>query len=95
MTKNNNEKESYDRNWQEKYKDLIAAPEQAARQIKPGNRVFIGTGCAQPMKLVQAMADRATSLADIEIVHLLTFGEAPYADKKYADIFSKKICRPG
>ncbi|MFC1782062.1 GNAT family N-acetyltransferase [Planctomycetota bacterium] len=83
----NNGKDSYDRTWQGKYKDLVATPDQAARQIKPGNRVFIGTGCAQPMKLVQAMADRANSLADIEIVHLLTFGDAPYADKKYADIF--------
>ena len=78
---------SYDPDWQNTNKDIIATPEQAVRQIKPGNRVFIGTGCAQPAKLVQALTDRATSLADIEIVHLLTFGEAPYADKKYADIF--------
>ena len=87
MTNNNGKRDNYDRNWQGKYKDLIATPDQAARQIKPGNRVFIGTGCAQPLKLVQAMADRSTSLADVEIVHLLTFGEAPYANKKYADIF--------
>ena len=40
----NNEKENYDHNWQEKYKDLIATPDQAARQIMPGNRVFIGHG---------------------------------------------------
>ena len=82
----NNEKESY-RDWQKKYKDLIATPEQAVRQIMPGHRVFIGTGCAQPLKLVQAMADRSANLADIEIVHLLTFGQAPYAHKRYADVF--------
>jgi len=82
----NNEKENY-RDWQRQYKDLITTPEQAVRQIMPGHRVFIGTGCAQPLKLVQAMAAKSAALADIEIVHLLTFGEAPYAHKQYADVF--------
>ncbi|KPK75593.1 MAG: 4-hydroxybutyrate CoA-transferase [Phycisphaerae bacterium SM23_30] len=83
----NHKKVSLDPHWREKYKDIIATPDQAVRQIKPGNRVFIGTGCAQPLKLVQALADRSANLADIEVVHLLTFGEAPYAKKQYADIF--------
>ena len=78
---------SYDVNWQEKYKNMIASPNLAVKQINPGQRVFIGTGSAQPQDLVQAMADRAEMLADVEVVHLLTMGEAPYAEKQLADNF--------
>ena len=48
-------------NWQEEYDDVLATPEQAVRNIKPGHRVFVGTGCAQPEALVKALADRGRS----------------------------------
>ncbi len=83
-----NKKEiSYDPNWQEKYKRMIATPEEAIKRLKPGNRVFIGTGCAQPQELVQALTNRHAELPDTEIVHLLTFGKAPYAAKELSDYF--------
>ncbi len=82
-----NKQISYDPNWQEKYKRMIATPEEAVKKLKPGNRVFIGTGCAQPLELVQALANRHAELPDTEIVHLLTFGKAPYAAKELSDYF--------
>jgi len=78
---------SYDPQWQQKYKDLIATPAQAVAEIRPGQRVFIGTGCAQPVELVRALTERAGELADIEVLHLLTFGDAPYAYKVLAANF--------
>jgi len=78
---------SYDPQWQQKYKDLVATPAQAVAQIRPGQRVFIGTGCAQPLELVRALTERAGELADIEVLHLLTFGDAPYAYKVLAANF--------
>ena len=78
---------SYDPDWQETYSSMIATAAQAVRQIKPGQRVFIGTGCAQPQVLVRALADRSAELADTEIVHLLTFGDAPYAEKELTEHF--------
>ncbi len=82
------QKYEYDRDWQEKNRDLIASPKKAVARIKPGQRVFIGTACAEPVELVQALVDRAGELADVEIVQLLTTGTAPYADKKYTTSFS-------
>ncbi|MCY3024418.1 MAG: GNAT family N-acetyltransferase [Planctomycetota bacterium] len=79
---------TYDPQWQQKYQGFIATAAEAAAQIKPGQRVFIGTGCAQPLELVRALAARAGELADIEILHLLTFGDAPYAYKELAAHFS-------
>jgi len=77
----------YDPNWQDKYKDMIATPGQAVSHLRPGQRVFIGTGCGEPKELVKALTDRASKLADMEIIQLLTLGEAPYAQKELADCF--------
>ena len=73
---------SYDPEWQAKYADAIATSEEAVKEIRPGQRVFVGTGCAQPQELVQALVARSSSLVDVEIVHLLTLGDAPYAEKE-------------
>jgi acyl-CoA hydrolase/GNAT superfamily N-acetyltransferase len=55
--------------------------------LKPGQRVFIGTGCAEPLELVTALTRRSKELPDTEIVHLLTFGEAPYAHEEMTKFF--------
>jgi acyl-CoA hydrolase/GNAT superfamily N-acetyltransferase len=84
---NQENKSIYDANWQDKYQSLLATPAEAVKQIKPGQRIFIGTGCAQPQQLVRALAARSQELADTEIVHLLTFGDAPYAEKELSEHF--------
>lgn len=80
-------KTRYDVNWQEKYRDSIVTAEEAAARIRPGQRIFVGTGCAEPLRLVRALTQRASELPDTEILHLLTFGEAPYAHKEMAQYF--------
>jgi len=78
---------NYDPEWKTKYADMIATAEEAVGSIGPGQRVFVGTGCAQPQELVRALTGRADELADLEIVHLLTLGEAPYATCDLAERF--------
>jgi acyl-CoA hydrolase/GNAT superfamily N-acetyltransferase len=77
-----------DVNWKESYADLIATPKKALAHVKPGNRVFIGTGCGEPVELVKALTDRANELADVEIIQLFTKGEAPYAEQSLAECFT-------
>ena len=67
--------------WQETYADMIRTPMEAVSSIRPGQRIFVGTGCAQPQKLVQALTARSKELVETEIVHLLTLGDAPYAQQ--------------
>jgi acyl-CoA hydrolase/GNAT superfamily N-acetyltransferase len=81
-------KKTYDSDWKSKYASLIVSAEEAVKRINPGHRVFIGSGCAEPQGLVCALTARAGELADIEIVQLLTLGDAPYAKKQYAGTFS-------
>jgi acyl-CoA hydrolase/GNAT superfamily N-acetyltransferase len=76
-----------EQNWTEQYADMSATAESAVKKVRSGQRVFIGTGCATPQSLVSALTARAAQLADVEIVHLLTLGEAPYAQKKFHDSF--------
>ncbi len=78
---------SYDPEWQVKYQSSIATPGDAVKRIRPGQRIFISTGCAEPLRLVEALTKRATELPDTEIVHLLTFGDAPYAHKEMTQFF--------
>lgn len=55
------------------------SPEEALSGLRSGMRVFIGSGCAAPQKLVTALAARGPEVFDVEIVHILTFGAADYA----------------
>jgi acyl-CoA hydrolase/GNAT superfamily N-acetyltransferase len=67
---------------------MIMTADQAVKEIRPGQRVFIGTGGAQPLHLVRALVARQNELADLEVLHSLTLGDAPYAFKELADHFS-------
>jgi acyl-CoA hydrolase/RimJ/RimL family protein N-acetyltransferase len=78
---------TYDSAWREKYQAFIATAEEAVKRIRPGQRIFIGTGVAEPLELVSALTQRASELPDTEILHLLTFGEAPYAHREMAHSF--------
>jgi acyl-CoA hydrolase/GNAT superfamily N-acetyltransferase len=78
---------TYDRDWKEKYRSTILTADQAVARIKPGQRIFISTGCGEPLELVRALTRRAYELPDTEIIHLLTFGEAPYAHRELAQYF--------
>lgn len=78
---------SYDPNWQEAYQPQILGAADAVKKIRPGQRIFIGTGVGEPLQLVSALTKRATELPDTEIVHLLTFGAAPYAHRELAQYF--------
>jgi acyl-CoA hydrolase/GNAT superfamily N-acetyltransferase len=78
---------TFDPDWQTKYSSMIRTAEEAVSKIQSGQRVFIGTGCAEPQLLVHALANRASELADVELVHLLTFGKAPYADPALGQSF--------
>lgn len=61
--------------------------EQAVAGIKSGERVFIGSGAAEPNALVKAMTARAPELRDVNVLHILTLGEAPYVAPEYAASF--------
>lgn len=62
----------------QKFLSRYVTPEQAVKAIKSKDRVYIQSGCAYPQKLVEAMTARGHELSDVEVCHLMVFGEAPY-----------------
>src|SRR6266516_5378001 len=61
--------------------------EESLGQLRGGMRVFIGSGCATPQKLVAALAARGPDVFDVEIIHILTFAAAPYAKRELLEHF--------
>lgn len=61
-------------------RDIMEQAKSALRCISSGDRVFVGSGLAVPQLLIEALAERAPELQDVEITHLMTFGPAPYAE---------------
>lgn len=53
------------------------SPADCIARIAPGQRIFIGSGAAEPLGLVEALVEGEHLLGN-EIVHLLTLGPAPY-----------------
>lgn len=61
--------------------------EQALAVIKDNHRVFIQGANATPLRLIDGLVSRAPELKNIELIHLHTLGEAPYAQKQFAGSF--------
>src|SRR5689334_16396209 len=61
--------------------------EECIKNIRSDERIFIHGGAATPLRLVNALVERRHELRNIEIVHMHTEGEAPYAHPEYADAF--------
>src|SRR5438270_6269186 len=64
--------------WEMEYKKKLRTPEEALRYVQSGMRVYVQPGCAEPETLVDALMHRAPDVYDVEIVHMMTMGAAPY-----------------
>ena len=64
--------------WTDTYRSRVTSAAQAVSRVKSGNRVYIHPGAAEPEDLARALVARAAELRDVEIIHLLTLGEAGY-----------------
>jgi len=57
--------------------EKIVSPETVLSHLKPGMSIFIGTGAAEPRTLVKyLMKSRAGNLEDLELIQIVSFGEA-------------------
>lgn len=56
--------------------------------VRPGSRVFIGSGAACPHALVNRMLEKHRGLCDVEIVHILTLGDCPWVQPEFSDVIT-------
>ena len=73
------------------YPDKFATEKQVFSKIHPGNRIFIGTACAEPQYLIQALVNYVESnpkaFFDAEVFQVWTLGVAAYTKEKFKSNF--------
>lgn len=60
---------------------------EAVGHVKSGDRVFIHGAAMTPKALINALCENASSLRDVELLHMHTEGDAPYAQEQYQESF--------
>jgi acyl-CoA hydrolase/RimJ/RimL family protein N-acetyltransferase len=76
--------------WLKRYSERCMTAPEALSRIKSGNRVFLSPGCGEPQHLLEELVQlggKDHRLNDVEIVHMLTVGSAPQAQKRYDQNF--------
>ena len=72
-----------------KYK--VVSPEEVLSKIEPGMAIFLGTGMAEPRTLVKhLMASDEPNLQDLELIQLVSIGDAIPIDERYSRKFRLK-----
>ena len=75
------------KSWTNAFREKLTTAERAVERVSSGDRVYVHPGCAEPETLVSALLRRADQLSNVEIVHLLTFGNADYVKPEYRGHF--------
>jgi acyl-CoA hydrolase/GNAT superfamily N-acetyltransferase len=73
--------------WESIYDERKTNLEEALKVVKRGSKVFLGSGCGEPGYLVQGLIDRGSRLHDVQILHFVTVGEAPYTEARFDNRF--------
>ena len=72
-------------------KEKVVSEKEAVAQIRSGSRVFIGTGCGEPQRLIEAMVNDP-AVQDIMIYQMLSFTLARFIDdKNFFNRFALKL----
>ncbi|MCJ7753472.1 MAG: hypothetical protein MUP13_02785, partial [Thermoanaerobaculales bacterium] len=64
--------------WNTIFRNRVTTAEDAVKDIRSGDRVWIHPGCNTPTLLIDAMVARASELENVEVAHILTLAPAPY-----------------
>mgnify|MGYP001250791423 CR=1 FL=1 len=71
--------------------EKILTPEESVKKIHNGSRVFIGTGCGEPQRLIRAMIENKT-IQDIIVYQMLSATLSEYVeDENFLSRFSIKL----
>ncbi len=74
-------------NWEDIYRRKVVDAGAAMACVESGNSIYVGGGAGAPSVLVDALCGRAAELRDVQLIHILTFIDAPYVDPKYEGSF--------
>jgi acyl-CoA hydrolase len=58
--------------WADNYQRSRVSAAEAITKIRSGQRIFIGSSCGEPQRLVRELADNANTFTDLEIVRMFS-----------------------
>jgi 4-hydroxybutyrate CoA-transferase len=64
--------------WETEYRQKLKTADEALHVLRSGMRVYIQPGNAEPETLVEALLKRGPFVYDVEVVHMMTLGNAGY-----------------
>jgi acetyl-CoA hydrolase len=70
--------------WMEIFKKKSVSPDEAVCSIKSGDRVFLTGNCSVPQNVMAAFVPHARTLQNVEVVQVLTIGNADYVAPEMA-----------
>ncbi|MFW9820032.1 MAG: acetyl-CoA hydrolase/transferase family protein, partial [Candidatus Thorarchaeota archaeon] len=59
-------------------KKQVSIDQAILKFIKPGNRIFIDSGCSEPVDLTKKLIELGLKLPDVEILHFLSLSDLDY-----------------
>ena len=59
-------------------KKQVSLNKAIKKYINPGDRIFIDSGCAEPLELTQKLIELGPELPDVEILHFLSLSDLDY-----------------
>jgi acyl-CoA hydrolase/GNAT superfamily N-acetyltransferase len=73
------------------WKQKVVSIEDILAVIKPGMNIFLGTGVAEPRTLIKhLMASDQSNLKDLELIQLVSLGDAIPIDERYSQKYRLK-----
>ena len=73
--------------WQTEYRRKLKTADEALSVLRSSQRVWVQQGNSTPQPLIEAMIRRAPVLKDVEVISMLTLGDAPYTRPEFAGTF--------
>jgi len=77
--------------WQPVLEAKTTSAVDALSSIRSGDKIFVGTACATPRTLVEALEASQGHLDDVQLCHFLTDGACPIGEKLESTRFHHKL----
>ncbi|MGM0596481.1 MAG: GNAT family N-acetyltransferase [Myxococcota bacterium] len=69
------------------YNERKTTVSKAFAKVKPGSKIFIGSGVSEPQYLVSKSIDYPLNIADTEVFQLVSLNSSPHTDAKFNNMF--------
>ena len=70
--------------WSSEYSKKIFTAQEAVKEIKSNQKVFITGNASTPHPILEALAERAVNIENVEAMQVLAFGPAPHVKPELA-----------